>query len=137
MLLYAGLTKIAEPLEFYKDVHNFRMLPEPLERGLTMTLPWVEIVCATCLAGGILRSAAALVATGLMGIFLTAVTTAWVRGLDITCGCFGISEAGRTVGAMLLIQDVLLLGMAITLLIAYMRTPETKTSPAPRPDLRG
>ncbi len=88
-LLVAGALKIGNPAEFYKDIVNFRMLPELPSALLAVYLPWFEVVTAIALFVPAVRRGAALCATLLFLMFAVAVGTAWARGLDIECGCFG------------------------------------------------
>ena len=64
---------------------------------------------------GILPSAAVpFVAIGVMlGVFIIAISSALMRGLDISCGCFSV-EGGHGVAIDLLIRDILMfVGAAI------------------------
>ena len=60
---------------------------------------------------------AALLATGLMGVFTVAVIAALARGLDIECGCFGTADATR-VGVVKVVENV---GMLIVAALAAGR----------------
>jgi hypothetical protein len=49
----------------------------------------------------------------MLGVFIIAISSALVRGLDISCGCFSV-EGGHGVAEDLLIRDILMfLGAAI------------------------
>jgi uncharacterized membrane protein YphA (DoxX/SURF4 family) len=87
--MYAGGLKALDPAQFAADVDNFRLLPYPLACVVGVYLPWVEILGGAALALGIYRAGATLLLGGLLVIFLTALVSAWARGLDIACGCFG------------------------------------------------
>ena len=53
---------------------------------------------------------AALLATGMLVMFVVALTIAVARGLEIDCGCFGISaEGGRTELVLAIVRDLILL----------------------------
>ena len=55
-------------------------------------------------------------------VFLSALSIAWARGLDISCGCFGKEEHHiQTHFPQLFLRDAALLAAAITLFIAEMR----------------
>jgi hypothetical protein len=41
--------------------------------------------------------------------FIVAIAAAWLRGLDISCGCFGSSE-GETNYLWLILRDLLIVG---------------------------
>ena len=57
-------------------------------------------------------------------VFLLALSTAWARGLDISCGCFGKEAHNiQTHFPQLFLRDAALLATAIILFIAEMRAP--------------
>ena len=74
---------------FLIDVTNYRMIGPPLDMWVAYGLPWGELVAGICLMLGILRRGALLAVLGMVSIFSVAVGSAWVRGLDISCGCHG------------------------------------------------
>jgi putative oxidoreductase len=76
----------ASPVEF---ANGIKLVPWPVSVALAFYLPWLEIFCALGLVFRLLyRGALALLIT-LMVVFTFAITAAKLRGLDITCGCFG------------------------------------------------
>jgi len=111
----AGLAKIGDPAAFAADIHNFRLVPIPLENLVAMTLPWIELLAAVALVGGVRARSAAILTAILMAVFTVAVALAAIRGLDIQCGCFGTADATR-VGARKLVENTLL--TAVSLLAA-------------------
>jgi uncharacterized membrane protein YkgB len=83
---------------------------------VAVTLPWIEVVAGLLLVIGIWRREAAAVTAVLLTVFLLAVGSAMLRGIDIeNCGCFSVSGAGRRAGAWLLVGDAGLLAAALVL----------------------
>jgi len=80
---------LANPVEFASGIDNFKILPWPVSVALGFYLPWVEILCALALVFRFLYRGALTLLIMLMVVFTLAITAAKVRGLDITCGCFG------------------------------------------------
>ena len=80
---------LANPAEFASSIDNFKILLWPVSVALAFYLPWLEIVCALGLLFRFLYGGALTVLIILMTVFTLAITAAKVRGLDITCGCFG------------------------------------------------
>lgn len=131
VFVYASVTKIQDPGVFAASVANYQMLPASLVSVVALVLPMVEL-----LSGGVLllsaaellvrrpvlftrwsREAAALIAA-MMAVFLVGLTQAAVRGLDISCGCFGSDgDAGRAELIGTIVRDVLLLAPTFWLLI--------------------
>ncbi len=89
IFIYAGVIKAMDPVAFANDIDNYKILPWPLAVRLAFYLPWLEMLCGLAL---VLRSfylGGLFIFTGLTFIFIAASVIAKVRGLDITCGCFG------------------------------------------------
>lgn len=85
-------------------------------------LPWVEVMAGAALLLPRWRSGALLLC-GLMTIaFLGALASAWARGLDISCGCFG-KDGGTHDIPLRIAQDVMLLAVILFLAWRARRTP--------------
>lgn len=109
VFLYAGLIKAWNPEQFWVDVQNYQMLPHWANVATALYLPYVEIFCGVAIWLRRWSFGALGLMGGMMGIFTVALLSAWWRGLDITCGCFGGGEKNRYVEW--LVRDVLLLGV--------------------------
>ncbi len=84
-----GNMSVADPVEFAHDINNFRILPWIASVTLAFYLPWLEIFCGLGLVFRVLYRGALAILTALIVVFTLATIAAKVRGLDITCGCFG------------------------------------------------
>ena len=80
---------LANPAEFASDIDNYKILPWPVSVALAFYLPWLEIFCALGLIFRCFYRGALSILTGLIVVFTLSTIAAKVRGLDITCGCFG------------------------------------------------
>src|SRR5262249_61436907 len=80
---------VASPVEFASGIDNFKLVPWPVSVALAFYLPWLEIFCGLGLMFGLLYRGALTLLIILIVVFTLAITAAKVRGLDITCGCFG------------------------------------------------
>lgn len=96
VFVYAGMVKALDPFHFSVDIQNYRLVPVFAASLLALYLPWLEIVCGGALIFKKWQPGALVVLLILMGIFIVALGQAWTRGLDVTCGCFGHPEAGRS-----------------------------------------
>ena len=83
------MVKAIDPVQFASDIDNFKILPWPVSVALAFYLPWLEILCALALVFRVLYRGALSILTASIVIFTLAITAAKVRGLDISCGCFG------------------------------------------------
>jgi putative oxidoreductase len=89
IFIYAGVVKAIDPVQFASDIDNFKILPWPASVALAFYLPWLEILCALGLVFRFLYRGALSILIASIVVFTLAVTAAKLRGLDITCGCFG------------------------------------------------
>ena len=133
IFLYAGVMKIwdfrhgqsATP-DFTIAIQHFEILPTPeLAMLLAVYLPWLEVTAAITLFVKRLALGAATAATGMTIIFLVALGSAWKRGLDISCGCFGKDEVSIHYPSLML-RDGLLLAAALVLVVREARSGRPK-----------
>lgn len=89
--LYAGAVKIVHPRAFQESILDYQLVGLVPAALLAWWLPWFEVLCALSLWWPRFRHAG-LAGTTLMVIgFLIILVSAVVRGLSISCGCFGAS----------------------------------------------
>ena len=124
--LVAGLLKIGDPTENVRAVRAYDLLPEPLVQLVGHALPTLEIVVGLCLVLGLVTRWAALVSGLMLLAFIIGIASAWARGLEIECGCFG-GGGGPAVGASSKYPWELARDVGLLLLSAYLvwrpRTP--------------
>ena len=118
ILIYASIDKIVHPAEFAKAIGNYNVLPFGLEKLFGIVLPILELLVGTCLVLGIMLDGSAVIAAGMMVVFIIALSQALFRGIDINCGCFKVTveNSGHQVGIRRIIEDFIYLGMALMVL---------------------
>src|SRR5438874_6607358 len=89
VFIYAGVVKAFQPVRFANDIDNYKILPWTVGVGLAFYLPWLEMLCGLALILRRLYLGGLSILTTLISVFIVATIAAKVRGLDITCGCFG------------------------------------------------
>jgi putative oxidoreductase len=89
IFIYAGALKALDPVQFAIDIDNYKILPWPVSVALAFYLPWVEIFCALGLVFRFCYRGALSILIVSIVVFTSATIAAKIRGLDITCGCFG------------------------------------------------
>jgi hypothetical protein len=114
LFIYAGAVKVIDPAEFARDIDNYKMLPWQIGVGLGLYLPWLEILCGLALITRVLYRGSVFVLTALMALFIVITIIARMRGLDISCGCFGHASKYLSF-AWHLVLDFLLLGGLVLL----------------------
>lgn len=121
VFIYAAALKIADPAGFATDIQHFRLLPYPLTLGLGLYLPWLEIICGVSVLCRWRERCALLLLAGLCFVFSVALASAWYRGLDINCGCFGHGTAASDLP--LAFARSLLLGLVALFLFKQAQKP--------------
>jgi len=127
LFAWAAVVKILDPQAFMDAIQSYHLLPRMPAAIVAVWLPWLEIVLACALwIRSSSRTAAGILAC-VCAVFLLALAQAWVRGIDITCGCFGsASVVSGSKYALYLLRDASLVGIAF----ALWRL-ETKAAPDP------
>ena len=113
VFLYAGTLKALDPAYFATQVDHYRFLPYALSCAVGVYLPWLEILAGAALALGIHRAGASLLLGGMLVVFFIALTSAWARGLDIACGCFGHTASKSSYPLSLVIDAALFAALCI------------------------
>ncbi|MEP7035864.1 MAG: DoxX family protein [Actinomycetota bacterium] len=89
VLVVAGALKVTSPAVSARAVRAFQILPYDFAAYVGYALPVVEISVGLLLVVGLFTRASALVGGVLMLVFIIGISSAWMRGLSIDCGCFG------------------------------------------------
>jgi uncharacterized membrane protein YphA (DoxX/SURF4 family) len=100
---------------FAMGVDSYQMLPPWAVSPFAHWLPPFELALGLWLLAGVALRASSLVATLTISAFFTAMTSAYERGLTISCGCFG---PGEQIGPKRLIEEGLILlplALAVTI----------------------
>lgn len=89
VFVFAAVPKLLEPGSFAADILNYRVLPEPLVGHAALFVPAFELSVALGLLWPRYQRGAALLAALMLVVFAGAMAQARVRGIDLSCGCFG------------------------------------------------
>lgn len=112
VFVYAGLVKALDVTGFAGSVANYQILPYRLNFLVAATLPYVELAAGLLLLVNRQVRSAALLLGGLNAVFMAALLSVILRGLDIDCGCFRPAGEGHTTALAALLRDVVLFCMA-------------------------
>ena len=120
VLIVAGAIKLPSPAASARAVRAFQILPYDLAGYLGYALPAVEVLVGLLLVAGLFTRASAAVGGLLMLAFVIGIISAWMRGLNIDCGCFGgggTIEASQTQYGKDLLRDAGLAACAAWLVV--------------------
>lgn len=87
--IVAGLLKLPDLPSSVRAVRAYQLLPEAIVPAVGYALPIVEVAVGILLVVGLLVRASAVVSAVLFLAFIVGISSAWARGLQIDCGCFG------------------------------------------------
>jgi uncharacterized membrane protein YphA (DoxX/SURF4 family) len=122
IFLYAGALKIWDPLQFALDVEHYELTSRSVSTLVAIYLPWLEAITGLALLTRRLPLGALLLLAGMTLVFIAAIVSAWARGLDISCGCFGReADAIKTNFPLIIGRDLALLAGIGLLLVAEWR----------------
>jgi uncharacterized membrane protein YphA (DoxX/SURF4 family) len=93
IFVYAAGSKLKDPWAlFAMAIDSYHALPTWAVEWLARTLPWLELLIgALLIVGRWMRISTA--ATSLLLVFFSLMVRAYVKGIEINCGCFGPGEA--------------------------------------------
>ena len=92
IFIYAGYTKIDNPLQFAVAVEGYKLLSPNVVIWAIKILPWVEISLGVALLLGIMIRYTAAFTGGFLTFFISVMLITYFRGIEADCGCFGIGE---------------------------------------------
>jgi uncharacterized membrane protein YphA (DoxX/SURF4 family) len=118
VFVVAGALKLPDPAAAVRAVRAYKLLPEALVSPVAFGMPVLEIAVGLALLVGVFVRTAAIATAVLLIVYIAAVGSAWARGLQIDCGCFGNGgqvAAGQTAYPLEIARDVGLLVVALAL----------------------
>ena len=127
VFIYASIGKILHPELFAETISNYQILPDQFVNLVAIILPWLELTAGTCLVIGIWLPGALFIINLLLMVFFGALLSAFVRGLNIECGCFNTSMETLVTGSMAwyLLRDAVLLVISMSIFFRFMRGKKT------------
>ena len=96
VFLVAGISKAGHAELFAAEIAGFRLLPQIVIAPMALALPYLEMMLGGYLIVGLFTRVSAWIAVALLAMFDLAIASAVVRGLTISCGCFGPNDTAVT-----------------------------------------
>lgn len=117
IFVYASLEKIADPAVFAEAISNYRLVPPSMVGFVAAILPWLEALGGLFVLLGFMSGGASLVLALLSGVFGAALSSALLRGLDVSCGCFTLRPGAAAAGWGHVALDMGFLALALLVLL--------------------
>jgi len=119
--LRSSLAHLANPYYFLSSIYQYELVGPTVAAFLAMALPSLQLLLAACLVVRIFVGGALFSSSALLAVFASVQGSAWVRGLQIGCGCFGASEQQEVGGATLFTVSALFV-LAVTAFFSWVGT---------------
>ncbi len=113
IFVYASFHKIADPSGFAKIIYGYGLFPNISVNLIAIVVPFIELTAGMALITGVYPKSAALIISGLVVLFMIAVSVNLIRGHEFDCGCFSGKSATPESAWILLIRNIGLLGMGV------------------------
>jgi len=117
LFIYAGVIKMLRPDLLLVDIQSYDLVPYLVAYLGALLLPPLQIVTGLGLLVRSLRKVSATILLLLMLVFIAALISAWSRGLDISCGCFGKSETAANYPLLVVRDLTLIFGLSAVLFL--------------------
>ena len=124
LFIWSSMDKMANMGEFAKVIYYYRILPSGFENLFAIFLPWMEFTTGLLLVVGRFKRGAIVIYSGLLIIFIIALSQALLRGLDISCGCFSVKPSTTSEVWLRIVLDLIMLFFSVNLYLSYKRTEE-------------
>lgn len=95
--ILAAIPKILDPKGFALDITHYDFFPKFAVNIIAITVPWIELFIAFSIIFAVAQKGGILLLNLILVAFLVLLGQAWIRGLDIDCGCFGHTGAREAV----------------------------------------
>ena len=110
LFVWTGLLKLQAPDATQMAIFQYRLVSWDTAAVLATLIPMLELSAALGLLLPRLRLGGISLCIGMLLVFCGALGSALIRNLDISCGCFGTTDA-HVPAVRRLVEDVLLLGL--------------------------
>lgn len=87
--IYAASSKLGKPLTSARAVQAYQIFSYDVASMIGQALPIVELALGLLLLAGLFTRFSAAASAVLLVVFMAGIGSAWARGLQIDCGCFG------------------------------------------------
>lgn len=117
VLMLSGLPHLSNPYYFLGSVYRYELISPGIAQSVAMVLPFLQLVLAACLILRFFHFAAHAITLMMLMVFAIIQISVKIRGLDISCGCFGPRQSSNIdtstismVGGLLVLSMTWMLG---------------------------
>ena len=121
IFIVSGVLKLLDLPTFYQSILSFHLIHGAVALIPVYIVPNFELVCGIALWVPILKRGSSLCLATLMVLFTVMLADAWLRGIDVSCGCFGKADAASFTAAKGIARDILFFAMATWVFVSKRR----------------
>ncbi len=114
--VYAGAVKMQDVVAFAGHIAAYQILPYAMNYLVAATLPYVEFLAGLLLLLNARVRPALLVIGSMNLVFMAALLSVLLRGLDIDCGCFDPGGGQDVTAGVALMRDI---GLMILVVLVW------------------
>ena len=92
MWIWSSYDKLLDIEGFYFTLANYRLFPDLLQGMIALTVPVFELALGLMLLFRINLKSGYVITGFMMILFILLLSTTWLRGIDLNCGCFSLDE---------------------------------------------
>lgn len=129
VFVYAGGVKIQDMVSFASHVAAYQILPYAMNYMVAATLPYVEFLAGLLLLLNARVRPALVVVGALTVIFMAALLSVLLRGLEIDCGCFDPGGGQDVSAGVALLRDI---GLMVLIAVTWWLHDRTAQGASPR-----
>jgi len=119
IFIYAAWTKLRDPWSlFAMAIDSYQLLPLWAVEWTARVLPWLELALGALLVTGRSMRISTALASLLLVVFFALMVRAYLKGMEISCGCFG---PGETLSWKTLLRDGSMLAGSLLLTAVSFR----------------
>jgi uncharacterized membrane protein YphA (DoxX/SURF4 family) len=117
LFVTAGLEKITDVQAFSNSILQYKVVGQTLAMCSATILPSLELLCGLSLIIGLYPRGSELLITAMLVGFTLLITSALLRGLDISCGCFSQDPNVSKIGYQKIAENCGLIILSLWLLL--------------------
>ena len=121
VFVYAGAMKLCDVAAFRELLSRYGMLPEFALGFVSVALPAFECVVGALLVFSRWVRISAAATSAMLVVFIVGLAQAGVRGLDVSCGCFGGASSASGGVWEAVVRDLVLLAPSLYLAMRRRR----------------
>ena len=125
IFIWSSLAKLSAPREFAIIIENYQVFGKLLSVWGAILIPALEFIVGLMLILGIWVKEAWIITVLLYLVFDIMLVQAYIRGLDISCGCFNLSESSP-IGFWKILENFILTSLAFWGGILFLRPNSLK-----------